>query len=615
MAKREEIDNKYKWNLSLIYKTTNDFDIEYKYVEKNLSKLSSYKNKLLKNANNLNEFLKLDEDLSRKIEKMYVYANMTFDSDTSNSKSQQLLGRIKKLYTSYSETISFVNPELLTKDYSLIESFYKELPELKRYEKTLKEIYRMKPHTLSKEEETILSAFGNILSNPEDTYSYLTDSDMKFGNIIDENGKEVELTESNYALFRVSKDRRVRKDSFTRLFKTYSNYKNTIASTYQGNVEALTKLASIRHFNSSIEASLFDEQIDISVYNNLIDTVSNHLDVLFDYFEIKRQALKLDKLHLYDTYANLIDKYEKKYTFEEAKELVINATKVFGPKYTEIINKAFDEHWIDIYPNEAKRGGAYSGGCYDTPPYLLLNYVGEYNDVSTLAHELGHSMHSYLTRTNNEYPTGDYKIFVAEVASTVNELLLAKYIINTTKDNNERLFILNNMLDLYKATIYRQVMFAEFEKITHQKYSEGITLTNEYLSDIYYELNKKYFGDKVEVDDEIRYEWMRIPHFYYNFYVYKYAIGLSCASKIVSNILSGKEGSVDNYIKFLSSGSTKPPMELLKDTDCDLTSSSVIESAIETFNDLLNEFIDTYNSVKEGEKNGKERLLRGTRGK
>lgn len=614
MAKREEIDNIYKWDLTLIYKNEQDLDKDYKYVKDNLKKIESYKTRLLESPKTLNEFLLLDEELSRKIEKMYVFANMTFDQDTSNSKSQELLGKIRNLYTKYSETISYVCPELLQSDYSLIEQYMTKLPEIKRYEKNLKEIYRMKPHTLSKEEEAILSTLGNVLNNPEDTYSYLTDSDMKFGNIIDEEGKEVELTESNYALYRVSKDRRVRKDSFNRLFTTYSNYKNTIASTFQGNVEVLSKLANIRHFNSSIEASLYDEQIDISVYNNLIDTVSKNLNILFDYFDIKKQALKVDELHLYDTYANLVDNYDKKYSFDEAKELVIKATSVLGSDYTKIINKAFDEHWIDIYPNDAKRGGAYSGGCYDTAPYLLLNYVGEYNDVSTLAHELGHSMHSYLTRTNNDYPTGDYKIFVAEVASTVNELLLAKYIVNNTKDKQEKLFILNNMLDLYKATIYRQVMFAEFESITHQKYSEGITLTNELLSNIYYDLNKKYFGDKVVVDDEIRFEWMRIPHFYYNFYVYKYAIGLSCASHIVSNILSGKKGAVENYIKFLSSGSTKPPMELLKDTGCDLTSSKVIESAIKTFDDLLNEFIDTYNELEEGINSGKERLLRGTRG-
>ena len=612
--KRDEIDNIYKWDLSLIYKDSKDYDNDYKYVKDRLDDLSSYKGKLLESSKTLNDFLHLDEDISRKIEKMYVYSNMTFDQDTSNSKSQELLGRIRNLYTKYSEVISFASPEFLKSDYSIIEKYMDELPTIKEYEKTLKEIYRMQPHTLSEQEESLLSTLGNVLNNPEDTYGYLTDSDMKFGNIIDEDGNEVELTESNFAIYRTSKDRRVRKDSFERIFNTYSNYKNTIASTYQGNVEMLSKLASIRHFNSSIESSLFDEQIDLSVYNNLIDTVSKNLKVLFDYFDIKKKILNVDKLHLYDTYANLVDSYDKKYSFDEAKELVVKATSVLGSEYTKNINKAFDEHWIDIYPNVAKRGGAYSGGCYDTAPYVLLNYEGQYNDVSTLAHELGHSMHSYLTRANNPYTTGDYKIFVAEVASTVNELLLAKYIINNTKDKKEKLFILNNMLDLYKATIYRQVMFAEFEKVTHQKYNEGITLTNELLSDIYYYLNKKYFGDNVEVDNEIRYEWMRIPHFYYNFYVYKYAIGLSCASQIVSNILGGKEDSVEKYIKFLSSGSTKPPMELLKDTGCDLTSSSVIESAIKIFDDLLNEFIDTYNEVEEGINSGKERLLRGTRG-
>ena len=589
MTKRIDIDDKYKWDLTSIYKDSSCWMNEYNEIKDKIKLFKPYKDTLMDNAKTLYDFMILDEDISRKLDKLYVYASLLTDAETSNTKSQSLLGKIRDLVTTYSEATAFFSPKLLEYDEDRVNDYMKELPVLSRYAKFFKETYRMKPHTLSAPEEKLLSNFGNVFSNPEDTYSYLTDSDMKFGYIKDENGKEVELTESNYPLFRGSKDRRVRKDSFDRIFEVYGNYKNTISSTYAGNVEYLTRMAHVRNFNSSIEASLFDEEIDVSVYNTLIDTVSKHLDVLFRYFDLKKKMLGVDELHLYDTYANLVDNYDKDYTFDEAHDLVIKATSVLGSKYTEMIEQAFSKHWIDIYPNEAKRGGAYSGGCYDTAPFVLLNFAGKYDDVSTLAHELGHSMHSYLTRTNNEYPTGDYKIFVAEVASTVNELLLAKYIIKNSTDKKEKLFVINNLLDLYKATIYRQVMFAEFEQITHQKHEEGTVLTNELLSDIYYDLNKKYFGPNVVVDDLIRNEWMRIPHFYYDFYVYKYAIGLSSASHIVDNILSGKKGAVDNYIKFLSSGSTKSPMELLKATDCDLTDTAVVESAIKEFSDLLDQ--------------------------
>ena len=422
---------------------------------------------------------------------------------------------------------------------------------------------------------------------------------MKFGTIKDEKGNDVILTESNYSIYLNSKDRNVRKSAFERILGTYGEYKNTISSMMTGNVETLVTLAKIKGYNSSLEASLFNEEIDPIVYDTLIDTVSNHLDVLYKYYEAKRKMLKLDELHLYDTYVNVISD-DTKYTFEEAHDLVLKATSILGDEYTKILEKAFEERWIDIYPNDAKRGGAYSGGTYDTKPFVLLNYEGRYNDVSTLIHELGHSMHSYLTRTNNPYVTGEYKIFVAEVASTVNELLLAKYMLKNSKNKKEKLSILSELMGLYKATIYRQVMFAEFEKNIHECVSNGEVLTSELMCDMYYKLNKKYFGDKVVVDDVIKNEWMRIPHFYYNFYVYKYAIGLSCASKIVSDIYNEVPGSRERYIKFLSSGSRKSPMELLKDTGCDLTNSEVVESAIKMFSELLDEFIQTYKEV-EGE--------------
>ncbi len=596
--KRKDIKDIYKWDLSSIYCDDEAFYKEYNDTLKEIEKLKNYTD-LMSSSSRLLEFMKLDEELGRKIEKLYSYAHMNNDADTTISKYQKMYGEAKDLYTKYASYTSYVNPTLLKYDYDKVKAYMEENPELKNYDKLFKEIFRYKKHTLSDAEENILSSLSNIFSNPEDNYTYLTDADMKFGTILVD-GKEVELTESNYSIYLSSKDRNVRKQAFEKIFTTYSNYINSISSMMNGNVEVLVTLAKLKRYNSSLEASLFNEEIDPIVYNNLIDTVSKNLDVLFKYYEEKRRMLKLDELHLYDTYVNVTNGVDKTYSFDEAKDLVIKATACLGNDYTNNLMKAFDERWIDIYPNDGKRGGAYSGGVYDTKPFVLLNYEGRYNDVSTLAHELGHSMHSYLTRTNNPYATGEYKIFVAEVASTVNELLLAKYMLKVSNDPKEKLSILSDLLGLYKATIYRQVMFAEFERIIHSKKEEGLVLTGEEMCNIYYDLNKKYFGDKVVVDDLIKYEWMRIPHFYYNFYVYKYAIGLSCASKIVNDILSGKELAKENYIKFLSSGSSKSPMELLKDTGCDLTDSSVIENAIDMFKSLLDEFIITYKQV-EGE--------------
>ena len=597
--KRCEIDNKYKWDLSSIYKNDDEFNKVLDKVSKEISKFNEYHN-LMDSSSKLLEFMKFDETITEDVEKLYTYAHQNNDADMSDSKYQSMYGKVKDLYSKYSEYTSFVSPTMLQYDYDKILEYYKEEPELKKYDKVFKEIFRYKKYTLSASEEKILSNLSKVFSNPEDNYSYLTDADMKFGTIKDENGEEVILTESNYSLYLHSKNREVRKSAFERILSTYGEYKNSITSMLAGEVDVLTSLAKIRGYKSSMEASLFNEEIDPIVYNTLIDTVSDNLNVLFRYYEEKRKMLKLDELHLYDTYVNVVSSDDKKYTFDEAKDLVIKATSKLGKDYTNVLKTAFTDGWIDVYPNDAKRGGAYSGGCYYTKPYVLLNYEGSYNDVSTLAHELGHSMHSYLTRHNNPYQTGEYKIFVAEVASTVNELLLAKYMLKNSKDAKTRLSILSDLMGLYKATIYRQVMFAEFEKIIHERKESGEVLTGDGLCDIYYDLNKKYFGDKVVVDDLIKNEWMRIPHFYYNFYVYKYAIGLSCASKIVSDIYNNVDGAVERYINFLSSGSRKSPMELLKDTGCDLTKPDVVNEAIHMFSDLLDEFVRTYKEV-EGE--------------
>ena len=412
---------------------------------------------------------------------------------------------------------------------------------------------------------------------------------MKFGLIKDENNEEVELTESNYSVFLHSKDRRVRKEAFNKILTTYGEYKNTISSTFAGNVDTLTTLAKLKKYDSSLEAALFSDNVDKEVYNNLIKTVKDNLDVLYKYFKLKKDFLKLDEFHLYDQYVDLVEKNTKQYTFLEAKALVIEALSVLGEDYIKNLNKAFDERWIDVYNNKGKRGGAYSSGFYDTKPYVLLNYEGTINDVSTLAHELGHSMHTYYSCLNNPYQYSSYKIFVAEVASTVNELLLNFHLLNKGSKEDKK-YILSNLMNLFKATIYRQTMFAEFERDMHNLKEQGGVLTNEVLCDNYYKLNLDYFGPDVVVDDEIKYEWERIPHFYYNFYVYKYAIGLSCACYIVDNILNKKENALENYLKFLSSGGSDYPINELKIAGIDVTKKDVIESAIKMFDSFIEQF-------------------------
>ena len=374
------------------------------------------------------------------------------------------------------------------------------------------------------------------------------------------------------------------------LLETYAKYKNTISNTFKENVDYLVGMAKIEKFNSSLEASLFSDNIDTTVYNNLIETVHKNLNVLYKYYDLKKEILNLDELHLYDIYVELIKDLDKEYSFEEAKEIVINALSILGDDYINNLKKAFDERWIDVYNNVGKRGGAYSSGFYDTNPFVLLNFEGKLNDVSTLAHELGHSMHTYYSCKNNTYNNSGYKIFVAEVASTVNELILNKYLLKNSKDKKEKLFILNNLMELFKGTIYRQTMFAEFERDMHKKYEDGEILTNELLSNEYYKLNKEYFGPNVVVDEEIKYEWERIPHFYYDFYVYKYAIGLSSACYIVDGIVNNKPNALENYLKFLKSGGSDYPANELKIAGVDVNSSEVIESAIKMFDETINEF-------------------------
>ncbi len=600
MAKEEklrcEIEDKYKWDLTKIYKDEKEWQKDFDDVKEKILKVLEYKDSFLSNGKKLYEYLKYDEEVSRKLEKIYYYAHLNYDADTLDEKYKVMTNKVSDLFTKYNELSSFVVPEILKLDEEKLNTFYKEEEKLEDYRFSIENIYRFKNHTLDEEKEKMLSNLSKCLSNPEETYEALTDSDFEYDYITDEKGNKVKFNESNYSLFIKSKDRSVRKRAFEMLHNKYKKYIRTITSTYKGEVETNVVLAKIRNYDSAISASLYSDNVPVDIYNNLIKVVNDNMDVLYDYYDLKKEILSLDRLHMYDTYVEIINKTDKKYSFDEAKKIVIDALSVLGDKYVKNLKKAFDEKWIDIYHSKGKRSGAYSSGNFDVNPYVLLNFEGTLNDVSTLAHELGHSMHTYLSCKNNPYQYSSYEIFVAEVASTVNELLLANYMLKNSKNKEEKLAVINHILDLYKATLYRQTMFAEFEKETHKLREKGEVLTSDLLSNTYYNLVKKYFGPNVLCDDLIKYEWARIPHFYYNFYVYKYATGISAASYIVDGILNNKEGALENYMKFLKSGGSMYPLDELKIAGVNLNSKSVILSAIKTFEKYLKEFKDIYNS-------------------
>jgi oligoendopeptidase F len=600
MAKEEklrcEIEDKYKWDLTKIYKDEKEWQKDFDDVKEKILKVLEYKDSFLSNGKKLYEYLKYDDEVSRKLEKIYYYAHLNYDADTLDEKYKVMTNKVSDLFTKYNELSSFVVPEILKLDEEKLNTFYKEEEKLEDYRFSIENIYRFKNHTLDEEKEKMLSNLSKCLSNPEETYEALTDSDFEYDYITDEKGNKVKFNESNYSLFIKSKDRSVRKRAFEMLHNKYKKYIRTITSTYKGEVETNVVLAKIRNYDSAISASLYSDNVPVDIYNNLIKVVNDNMDVLYDYYDLKREILSLDRLHMYDTYVEIINKIDKKYSFDEAKEIVMEALSILGDKYIKNLKKAFDEKWIDIYHSKGKRSGAYSSGNFDVNPYVLLNFEGTLNDVSTLAHELGHSMHTYLSCKNNPYQYSSYEIFVAEVASTVNELLLANYMLKNSKNKEEKLAVINHILDLYKATLYRQTMFAEFEKETHKLREKGEVLTSDLLSNTYYNLVKKYFGPNVLCDDLIKYEWARIPHFYYNFYVYKYATGISAASYIVDGILNNKEGALENYMKFLKSGGSMYPLDELKIAGVNLNSESVILSAIKTFEKYLKEFKDIYNS-------------------
>ena len=591
---RKEIKKEDKWNIDAVYGSIEEFNNDVKLLEKELDKLVSMEKSFLSNSKEFSEFFIQDEKVSRLLEKLSIYANCKNDEDKGNSVYQELKGKIINLFALYNEKTSSVIPKIIKEDTETINRYVLEQESLKPYKHFFDTIINRKTHTLDEKVEKALSMYQPVLSASGQTSSYLTNADLKLGMIKDEEGNDVFLTEANYSTYIKSPNRDVRKQTFENLYSAYSGVINTLSSTYSTTVNRDSITAKLRNYDNSISMYLNPNKIPIELYNNLINVVRNNLDTLYDYYDLKKDILNLDEFHLYDSYAKVVKDNDRKYTFDEAKDIVIKALSVYGDEYINVLKTAFSDGWIDKYPNKGKKSGAYSTGSVDTMPYVLLNFTGDYNDVSTLAHELGHSMHTYFTVKNNPYITADYPIFLAEIASTTNELLLSHYMYEHSASKDEKLSILNEKLDLFKATIYRQTMFAEFEKNAHDYVDSGNILTKDYLDDMYYDLNKTYFGPNVVVDEDIKYEWSRIPHFYTPFYVYQYATSLSISCYVALNIINKTPGFVEKYLEFLQSGGRDYPLEVLKIIDVDLKDTKVFESALEDFKNTLAEFKKIY---------------------
>ncbi|CEI71688.1 oligoendopeptidase F [Romboutsia hominis] len=590
---RSKIEDKFKWNLEQMYKNKDEVEKDISKVKELIQKAKEYKGKLAESFENLYNALNISEQASRLLQNLYVYTHMKQHEDTRINENQGLATKTDMLATELSTATSYMVPEIIAIEEEKLKEFMKD-EKLSFYEKHIKEILREKPHTLSESEEEILAAASDITKVSEDVYDMFSFADLEFPEIEDEEGNKVKLTHSNYSVFLKSKNPRVRKDAFEAMYLVYGKYKNTFASTLYGGIKSEIFYSKIRKYKSALEASLFQDDISVDVYNNLIKAVDESLPTLNKYVDLKKMFLGLEEIHMYDLYVPLTDKFDMKITYEEAKEIILNALKPLGDEYLKLIQRAFDERWIDVYENEGKQGGAYSWGSYDSHPYILMSYKDDLNSLFTLVHELGHSMHSYYSRTTQPYIYSSYKIFVAEVASTLNELLLINYLLENSKSKEETLYLLNYYLEQFRTTVYRQTMFAEFEKITHESVESGEPLTAKEFTDIYYKLNEKYYKESCVVDEQIGLEWARIPHFYSNFYVYKYATGFSAASALSKQILEEGKPAVERYIEFLKSGGSEYPLDQLRKAGVDMEKKESVEEALQIFKGLVDKLEKEY---------------------
>ena len=592
---RREIDAKYKWDLSAIYPDDAAFTADYKRAEGMIADFARHEKTMCASAEGLYAALRDSADIEYVIEKLWSYANLGFSVDTSNNAAQALSARVRTLAYKAGEVSWFVTPSLIRLDEATVESWYKECPELKSFSRQIEKCFKEKPHTLSDECEKLMSRVSDALGSHSNIRSIFANSDLRFGKTRDAEGKQIELTDSTYVPLLMNTDRKVRQNAFRTLYKTYEQFGNTFATMLSSHIKERCTLAKVRGFKNSITASTFRDEVTPEIYENLIKSVKKGLPALYEYYELKRRVLGVDKLHLYDVYAPLIATESREYSYEEAVDEVLSTVGIFGKEYEDTLRAGLTERgWVDVYPTKGKRGGAFSAGCPATEPYILLNYNGTFDAVSTLAHEAGHSMHSYFSIKYNEPHNSGYTIFVAEVASTVNELLLAHRKLRESTSRDEKLYILNELMETYKGTLFRQTMFAEFERDMHALTEKGEPLTAEVINKAYHKLVRRYFGPRVACDRQISFEWMRIPHFYTSFYVYKYATCISAASAIVKRIESEGEEYVKQYIEFLKCGDSRSPLDSLLVAGIDMTSPDVINGAIEDFASAVRQFEELY---------------------
>ena len=586
LPRREELPEELTWDLTSIYESDQAFEESFSDFEDDLPSLTSYEGTLADGADQLSAALENILAAGRHLENLHLYTHLKNDQDTGNAQYQELYDRVRSLSSRFSVAVSWFQPELLAMDEETVRAYIKENPDLELYEHYLERLFSKKKHTLSAREEELLAGASNLFSVPSQTFSILNNADIKFPVIEDEEGRKVQLTHGNYSEFIESKNRRVREDAFKNYYSVYDGLQNTFATTLYGNIKVQNYRATTRNYLSARDAALSSNFIKEEVYDRLVEVVNDHLPSFHRYLEVRKKALELEDLHMYDVYTPLTKESAFEVTYEEAKEITLQALKPLGEEYQEILQKAFDERWIDVCENKGKRSGAYSSGNYDNNPYILLNWHDSLNNLYTLVHELGHSAHTYLTTKNQPYVYGDYPIFLAEIASTTNENLLTTYLLNQAESDEEKITILNQYLDGFKGTVFRQTQFAEFEHFMHEQAVSGQPLTSQFLNDHYYTLNEKYYGSGVVSDEEIALEWSRIPHFYYNYYVYQYATGFCASSALAENILSDPAG-LDRYLGFLKAGQSDYPIDVMKEAGVDMMSSDYLDQAFEVFDRYL----------------------------
>lgn len=586
---RKDIDVKDTWNLESIYANNELWEEDYAALEKDAAEFAKLKGAIEADVSKIPAVLDAYYGLHRRLSKLSVYARMRFDQDTTDSTYQTMSAKIGSLGVKIGAASAFVEPEILSYSKEQLEAAEKENERTAYYGRKIEEMLRGQEHTLDAEKEELLAAAGDMAEAPDDIFSVLMNADMKYPDIVLEDGTHLPLTNSTYISYMESPDRAVREGAFKTLYGQIASLKNTFAAIYRGNLKQAKFYAQSRKYSSARAMYLADSNVPESVYDNLLSAVHEALPMMYRYVAVRKKVLGVDKLHMYDVYTPIVTAQNQTYEFEQAKQMVLEALKPMGEDYLSHAREGLENRWIDIYPNKGKKGGAYSWGCYDSQPFILLNYTKNLDSVFTLIHEMGHSIHSYYSITAQDYAYSDYKIFVAEVASTCNECLLMHDLLEKTTDKEQRKYLLNHYLDSFKGTLFRQTMFAEFEKTAHDYCAQGKPLTAEALSQMYLELNQKYFGPDMEKDEEIAYEWMRIPHFYTPFYVYQYATGYSAAVALSAKILKEGKPAVDAYMSFLKGGESKDPIDLLKMAGVDMTTEKPVADALALFGELVAE--------------------------